>query len=267
MNSRQFQIFDNFRKELKAYCQDFNLRFGKELAPLQAKAAADGGVPFYEIETPVVYNTALDELTEDSLITKIVIGDNPGKNEQMSANQKYLVGQAGKLAESFFRKNPEFNTCFRKNVIILNKTPVHSAKTIHLKSIVKNGSPELKEAINKSTLWMAEKTAELHINLCSAAESEETTPELWLVGYAELKGNGLFTDYRDHLKKMYLDAGNSPSFHSAHSAWDKVLVFQHFSMNRFTIDLESFTNKNSILSKPNAVHQLGKIHRQEIFAI
>ena len=47
------------------------------------------------MQTPIVYNTALDEITKNDDIKLIVIGDNPGKDEQLLQNQKYLVGQAG----------------------------------------------------------------------------------------------------------------------------------------------------------------------------
>ena len=260
MNEAQFSIFDTFRKELKAFCSDFNSRFGDELAPLQKAAALKGGVPEYPLETPVVYNTALDELSARSLITKIVIGDNPGKNEQLACNQKYLVGQAGKLAAGFFEKNPEFNTDFRKNVIILNKTPVHSAKTGHLKEILKNASPQLKEAVNASAVWMAQKTAHLHQELCRASHNTSQVPELWLVGYAELKGRGLFLNYRDALKKEYFSEDGS-----ARTEWNRVFVFQHFSMNRFTIDLGEFMKNQNIQNIKDGAEQLGTIHKLEIF--
>ena len=70
------------------------------------------------------------------------------------------MGQSGKIAEGFFRKNPELQTDFRKNVIILNKTPVHTAKTKHLNELSKNETA--KKIILESQIWMAQKTAELH---------------------------------------------------------------------------------------------------------
>ena len=77
---------------------------------------------------------------------------------------------------------------------------------------------------------MAEKTAELHRELCRSGDSDDSKPELWLVGYSELKNKGIFTGYKDCLKECYSDG----------DFWDKVFVFQHFSMNRFTIDLNDF---------------------------
>ena len=98
---------------------------------------------------------------------------------------------------------------------------------------------------------MAEKTAKLHTDLCGAGEASE----LWLVGYSELKGKGIFTDYRDTLKQTYMNV--NPAI------WDKVYVFQHFSMNRFTIDLkDNFDQKESL---QNNIYRLGNLHKTEIF--
>lgn len=259
MNKAQWKIFEAFREELKERCKKWNDEFGMQLIPLQ-KAASEKDTPEYPHETQVVYNTALDELTEESEIKLIVIGDNPGKDEQLSKNQKYLVGQSGKVAASFFSKNPELETDFRKNVIILNKTPVHTAKTKHLKSVAKNGGKQIEAFIQESEIYMAQKTAELHKQLCLAAASsneKSVAPELWLVGYSELKKNGIFQKYKELLKAGYDDSAE---------LWDKVFVFQHFSMNRFAIDLGEYRKKNPGITLKDAISGLGKIHKKEIFS-
>lgn len=254
MTSSQFQIFSAFRDDFRTYCDRLNQKYGALLSPLQISARIKD-TPEYPLETPVVYNTALDELTEQSEIRLIVIGDNPGKDEQRYSNRKYLVGQSGKIASGFFAKNPEFQTDFRKNAIILNKTPIHTAKTNHLKYLLKNGGGIIQKIISESQLYMAQKTAQLHKDLCAAASEGGIEPEVWLVGYAELKGKGFFLEYRDELKKSY---GESQS-------WEKVFVFQHFSMNRFSIDLNNFKKEHSDFSILEAAHELGRIHKNEIF--
>ena len=102
---------------------------------------------------------------------------------------------------------------------------------------------------------MAQKTAQLHKDLCATASEGGIMPEVWLVGYAELKGKGLFLEYRDELKKSY---GES-------QAWEKVFVFQHFSMNRFSIDLKDFMKNHAGFGILAAVHELGNLHKREIF--
>ena len=51
-------------------------------------------------------------------------------------------------------------------------------------------------------------------------------------------------------------------------AWKNVFVFQHFSMNRFTIDLGEFSKKNGKNLPDNLKKQLnllGTLHKEEIF--
>ncbi|MBQ0003442.1 MAG: hypothetical protein KBT21_07885 [Treponema sp.] len=282
MLESQWKIFSAFKKELKEKCLEWN-KFAEQLVPLQKKEALTD-TPDYPFENAVVYNTALDELTPDSEIKLIVIGDNPGKSEQLNINQKYLVGQAGKLAEGFFRNNPDLKIDFRKNVIILNKTPVHSAKTKHLAKIekaLKQTNSPASDLIRDSQIWMAQKTSRLHIDLFNAAFATYTgqpdipfLPELWLVGYSELKPRGLFIPYRDTLARIYTDqsksdsatyAGQSKSTGFSTDPWSHVFVYQHFSMNCFTKDLSDFQNSNKDLSLKSSLEKLGTIHKDEIF--
>ena len=107
MTDFQCQCFLHFRHELKEQCNKWQNLYGDTLIPLQ-KEASKKDTPDYPIETPVVYNTALDEITNQDEIKLIVIGDNPGKSEQLSINQKYLVGQSGKIAQGFFLQKSLF---------------------------------------------------------------------------------------------------------------------------------------------------------------
>ena len=104
MTKNQWEAFCAYKNQLKKYC-DENLKFSAELKKLQIDAVGAQSID-YEIETPVVYNTAYDELTEQDEIKLILIGDNPGKNEQLKKNCRYLVGQSGKIGDKFFTTNP-----------------------------------------------------------------------------------------------------------------------------------------------------------------
>ena len=266
MTQTQFEALDAFRNEYKKMCAQWSA-LAPQLIPLQKKAAAVD-TPDYPIETPVVYNTALDAITQDDDIKIIVIGDNPGKDEQLAKNNKYLVGQAGKIAEGFFKKHPSLGIDFRKNAIILNKTPVHTAKTKHLKVLAKE-SAAARDLILQSQEWLAQKTAAL---------AQGVGAQIWLVGYAELKDKGIFVPYRDKLKEaaMSLSGSTRQSFGEkipASSAgltnttvYDTLFVFQHFSMNRFMIDLRDYCGgelEESALAKKIA--GLGRRPRDEIF--
>lgn len=256
MTEKQWQIFCDFKKTFLKKVEEWSSLI-PELGDLQKQAAIAAKTPDYPFETPVVYNRDFDKLTKEDEIKLIVIGDNPGKDEQLAKNNRYLVGQAGKIADGFFRRNPELGVDFRKNVIIVNKTPVHSAKTAQLKKIMALGGKKVSDLIMESQLWMAKETAKLHKDLCEAAGEKGIKPELWLVGYAELKNKGFFTGYRDELKNSY---GTS-------EYWDKVFVFQHFSMNRFTIDLGKYIEENKLeaVKLIEVIHKLGTVHKTEIY--
>ncbi len=244
MEQAQYAALKAFRDEYKKKCAGWSA-LGGALVPLQ-KEAASLDTPDYPIETPVVYNTALDTITQDDDIKIIVIGDNPGKDEQRAVNQKYLVGQAGKIAQGFFARHPSLGIDFRKNAIILNKTPVHTAKTKHLKFLAARDS-RAADLILQSQEWLAQKTAELAAGVGA---------QIWLVGYAELKAKGIFVPYRDKLKAAAREL----------QVYDTLFVFQHFSMNRFMIDLRDFCGgelEESALAKKIA--DLGRRHRDEIF--
>lgn len=292
MTTSQWNAFEKFKDEFRAQCKKW-AQYSGELIPLQ-KSSSQKDTPDYPIETPVVYNTAMDELSAESEIKLIVIGDNPGKNEQLSINQKYLVGQAGKLGEGFFRNNPDLQIDFRKNVIILNKTPVHSAKTKHLIAIekgLKSVNSPAQNLIEESQRWMAKKTAELHQALIEGADKNSFIPELWLVGYTELKKNGIFIPYRDELKQAYTnqstqadkttttstnattddttnattDANAKASTNSLTTSWQKVFVYQHFSMNCFNKDIRNYHTANQENPLKQNLETLGHLHKKEIF--
>lgn len=255
MTEGQWKAFCSYRDGYRSLCAKWN-SLAESLFPLQ-KAAALKDTPEYPLENAVVYNTAYDKVTQDDEINYIVIGDNPGKEEQLNANCAYLVGQSGRIAEGFFKRNAEFYTDFRKNVIIMNKTPVHTAKTAHLKFLKKNGGPEICTLIDDSQRIMAQMAAELHRSLYEYAAEGGRKPELWLVGYSELKEKGIFSIYRDTLLSSYKGGKDS--------AWESVFVFQHFSMNRFLVDLNKFKEKNPDFTNERSLKTIGRKHRIEIF--
>lgn len=253
----QWEYFNNFCNSFKNKVTEWNNQ-AKSLIVVQNKAKDFFNNVDYELQTPIVYNTALDEITQNDEIKLIVIGDNPGKDEQLAKNQKYLVGQAGKLGNNFFKNHEELGIDFRKNVIILNKTPVHSAKTNHLKKFASFGGKEIEDLIKETQIWMAQETAKLHQNLLKVSENKDF-PQLWLVGYSELKEKGIFTDYKNELKKQYQTSEESKN------AWNNVFVYQHFSMNRFSIDLKEFSTEIKNLDLKTQLKTLGKKHKDEIF--
>ena len=157
-------------------------------------------------------------------------------------NQRYLVGQAGKVAEGFFRRNPELNIDFRREAIILNKTPIHTAKTKELNYLLKNGGEQFRSLFEETQQWLASHTAALQKVLDCP---------LWLVGYGELRKKSLFTAYADELQRQYGGKSDAP-----------VYVFQHFSMNCFAIDFKKLGDQHK--SAEENLRTIGLLHRKEI---
>lgn len=261
MTEREWQAFSAFRTDFKTSCRQWLTRCGYEYsAPneavssveksagrgvlhlLQQAAAAENKTPVYPQETPIVYNHSLDELQGSDTIKLIIVSDNPGKNEQLHKNQRYLVGQAGKVAEGFFRRNPELNIDFRREAIILNKTPIHTAKTKELNYLLKNGGEQFRSLFEETQQWLASHTAALQKALGCP---------LWLVGYGELRKKSLFTAYADELQRQYGGKSDAP-----------VYVFQHFSMNCFAIDFKKLGDQHK--SAEENLRTIGLLHRKEI---
>lgn len=245
MTPVRWQAFSDFRDRFRSQCDRWLEEAGGTagwLAQAQRAAVEADGGPTYPLHTPVVYNRALDDIGPDGDIALLVVGDNPGKDEQLERNRRYLVGQAGKLGEGFFRAHPELGIDFRRNVLILNKTPVHTAKTKQLARVAREAGERATRLLDESQGWMARETAALQRALGAG---------LWLVGYGELKGGGLFARYAETLAGAYGRAADAP-----------VRVYQHFSMNRFSIDLRERDDPRKSLAEN--LDAIGLAHRREI---
>jgi len=193
-----------------------------------------GSNSVYKVETPVVYNTALDDITIDDEIKLILVADNPGRREQAAENKRYLVGPSGKIAAKFFNDNPVLGIDFHKNVIILNKTPIHSPRTIELRELCRlAGDNSITSALETSQRVMAELLIRFHKALSCP---------VWITGYSEMRKGGLFETYTECLKGLQKDF------------FKHIFVYRHFSMNQFTIDL-----KQQALPGENVVKTLKRI--------
>jgi len=199
----------------------------------------------YTVETPVVYNSALDDVTADDEIKLILVADNPGRREQAAENRRYLAGPSGKIAQKFFRDNPQLEIDFTKNVIILNKTPIHSPRTAELRQLcLLDGSSSIAAALEESQKKMAHLLLEFQEAIC--------TP-VYIIGYSEMRKGGIFETYTETLRKLYADKK---------FLYDKIFLFRHFSMNQFTIDLKKQALKGETVDKSLA--RIGTLYRERI---
>ena len=207
---------------------------------------ADGKNSAYTVETPVVYNNALDDITINDEIKLILVADNPGRREQAAENRRYLVGPSGKIAKKFFLDNPSLEIDFQKNVIILNKTPIHSPRTVELRELcrMEKSSHTIAAALEESQKKMADLLFKFHEALdCS----------VWITGYSEMRKNGIFEVYTDSLKDIY---------NAREEMYKQIFFYRHFSMNQFTIDLKQQALPEESLLK--SLMRIGTSYRQRI---
>jgi hypothetical protein len=205
--------------------------------------------PSYTVDTPAVYNLALDDFTPDSEIKLVLAADNPGRREQAKENRRYLVGPSGKIAEKFFRDNPCLGIDFRKNALILNKTPIHTPRTAELRELCAMEDHALRNAVISSQAAMAKLLAEFW-----KALGGETTPiKVWIIGYSEMKKGGIFETYTETLKSL---CAANPQLK------DSILFFRHFSMNQFTIDLKQQTRPGETTEE--SLLRIGTAYRERV---
>jgi len=202
----------------------------------------------YIVQTPVVYNSALDGVTSADEIKLILVADNPGRREQAEENRRYLVGPSGKIAQKFFRDNPALGIDFLNNVIILNKTPIHSPRTVELRELCRldeeTGSRVLAKALGRSQKTMATLLLDFH---------EALQTPVWIIGYSEMKKGGIFEVYTESLKSLYADKKE---------LYKQIYFYRHFSMNQFTIDLKKQALPGESTAK--SLKRIGEAYRKRI---
>ncbi|MDR2743325.1 MAG: hypothetical protein LBB98_14410 [Treponema sp.] len=244
MNKRAWVSFSAVRERYRAWIEDLRRNL-PDLGVFQQHLVNRRTGPAYTVETPIVYNEALDEVTPDGDIRLILVADNPGRREQAAENRRYLVGPAGKLAEKFFRENPALDIDFRKNVLILNKTPIHTPRTAELAELRRLGGGTIAEAIVSSQEVMA--------RLLSAFHEALAPIPVWITGYSEMRTGGVFETYTDTIRSWYKRHPKRKT---------ELFFYRHFSMNQFTIDFHQ-----KILPGENAgetLIRIGTAYRERI---
>ncbi len=250
MTEEAYAALDAVRHEFRALVEkwDADLPF---LSDLQERLKRACGYDSYRVETPIVYNRALDELTETDSLSYILVADNPGQKEQLAINNRYLVGQSGKLAEGWFAR--ELGIDFRKEVAVLNKTPLHTPKTAELKNLLAlAGAPGSRERTMLESVFAESQRAMAQLALRLHAA---TRAPLWISGYGELGPRGLFHTYAETLAQGCKDGPQDLR--------STIWVFRHFSMNQFAIELRQKRDPRKPLAEELA--RIGYENRARIF--
>lgn len=247
MDKAAFRRFAAIRDDFKNRVASWSSRLPGLLDAQRALVAELGAG--YDIETPIVYNNALDDVVQSDRIGWIVVADNPGKNEQAASAQRYLVGRSGIMAERFFAR--EMGLDLRREVLIINKTPIHTAKTLQLRSLV-TLYPEAGPVLEESQRFMASIVPALQA-CCDA--------RVWVMGLSELRPRGLFESWQKAMRDAYAIADAS-SVGGGSRPSDAVFGFNHFSMGSFATDLKR--RRVSGESTLEAVLRIGSENRARI---
>jgi hypothetical protein len=199
----------------------------------------------FTVETGVVYNRSLDEVGPEDDIRLILVADNPGRREQAAENRRYLVGPSGKLAAGFFLNHPELGIDFRRQVLILNKTPIHTPRTAELRELARLGGPGIAAAIYASQAAMAGLIRRFHQALGAIP--------LWIIGYSELGKGGLFEPFSRALRMEY-PPGDALA--------ENIFLFRHFSMNQFSADIRKKNQPGEVMAE--TLSRVGRAYRRRI---
>jgi hypothetical protein len=243
-----FRRFSSLRDEFRDRVAEWTAAL-PGLAEAQRALARETGDD-YAVQTPIVYNRALDEVSQDSRIVWVVVADNPGKREQEAAMNRYLVGRSGLVAERFFAR--ELGVDFRREVVIINKTPVHTPKTLQLKKLAKL-YPEACKILDESQRFMASMVPALQ--QCFDAR-------VWVMGLSEVKPKGLFGPWQQALAQAYAYSETAGDRAEGERLAEELYGFNHFSMGSFATDL--MRRRKPGESTPNAVLRIGAENRTRI---
>jgi hypothetical protein len=209
LNTKTWRLFSAARDAYREAVELLNKQL-PGLGSLQQQLADTRSGPAYAVETPVVYNEALDRLGPGDDIKLILVADNPGRREQAAENRRYLVGPSGKIAERFFNAEPSLGIAFRANVLILNKTPIHTPRTAELRELCRLGGPALTEAVVQSQLTMVGILRQFYRALAPVP--------VWVIGYSEMKRGGIFEAYTTALSEAA----------AATDLYDRLFFYRHF---------------------------------------
>ncbi|MGL4909350.1 MAG: uracil-DNA glycosylase family protein [Bacteroidales bacterium] len=176
-------------------------------------------------ELDFVYNSDLDTIIAPTDIRYIFVGDNPGKDEK--AQGRYFAGRTGKMCDKFMKKIG----IDRANVLVLNKTPIHTPSTMDLND-VKRVNPI---ALIDTQTWMAEQIVRL--------TKVFTDVDLCIFGISQLKKGKLFEPFCEVLK-----TGLDPIYAAEH-----LDAFKHCSYGHLYNDYITVVKQGAPYSIPNSI--------------
>lgn len=186
----------------------------------------------------IVFNEDLLKLNPTE-IRFILVGDNPGKEEQKA--KRYLIGTAGQGARRFFEETAHLVESFEKQVMVLNKTPLFTPATMDLGEL-----KEIETLLSESQEYMAH----LMIRLQKLLDCP-----LWITGFGgcrNAKGEWNLKIAKSRPLAPFFKALKT-EFEKSECDSQKLGFFKHFSYAHFQKDI----HKNGV--PENYLIQLLKI--------
>ncbi len=234
--------FENAKKEFRDMIRSMTKKLS-ESSPKLGDVQEELIGARYTVKNPIVYNKDLCKVNPAE-IKLILVADNPGRNEQANESYLDLDGASGKMAKNLLVDNSVYGIKdFRKNVLVLNKTPIHTPATEDLRKLCRR-EKEMGGHLIKDELEISqEKMASILLQFHKALDVP-----VWIVGCSKL--NGLFKSFTKKLYELYQGEPN---------LFKDVLVFCHFSYGGFARDLKKENPEWESLPKDRLIQILKKI--------
>lgn len=201
MTELEYLEFNKLRIEFYKLCSNFQKKYPSLKEEIQSFSEN------HLVKNAIVYNKKLDDVKIENKIKYIFVTDNPGVKEQ--EQERYAVGSSGSASKNFFHSENLIKN-FDMEVIVLNKTMIHTRITSELKKI-KNFDRLMEE----SQIYMARLLFYLQ-NLFSC--------KVFIFGTSNLRKS--FKFFTKELKVLYKNEANLKK---------DLFLFYHFSQGQFKI--------------------------------
>ncbi len=230
MTENQFLDFLNTKKTFKIGIENLNKSnpdLKKLLLEIQEKN--------YGIVNPLVYNKKFDEVTCNYNIKYIWITDNPGVKENQQ--NRYGVGSSGNAGKNFMESHGLVEN-FDHEVLILNKSPIHTRVTAKLAKL-REKEPLYSDA------------QKLMAGLCYSLHSIFKC-QVWILGTSNL--NKIFLPFKLEFQNLYKDS----------HMMEQVFLYNHFSQGQFKRVYNIYSKEHCDLKPVEVCKLIGDKNRKNL---
>lgn len=179
---------------------------------------------------PFIWNSELDPYVENpallSRLRWIICSDNPGVEEAKSGRFLAPTGRSGKEARKAIA---QAGLNWDEQVIVLNKSIIHTPKTVDLKGLPAEAVRATEEAL-----------AQVILELLAQTEAK-----LWIVGFGGCDASVPGWPHKLAGKERYPASCITPYFYAALRDGgarfkERIFISKHFSHGQFAIEMKQF---------------------------